>query len=460
MTLGGLLLAGTAVVVGQSLTQTVIAVPADDGGTAASGPDVIVGAIPNYSKYGTTSGVSAYSFGSTSCNLGTVNLDWVAGTNQHPVIPQNAYRIKGGRIEQIGLSWVKHGFCALQQTLCGTCTPAGVGCPSLLGIGCSDPYDSSLNGDQGGLGPRSLINASTGFFPYPYSAPPFSGNLARRVQMKMTDLDPAQNSGALYYAECQYIHPDDATAGNDDNNASYRKFTVGALSGGSYNLSLTGSTIQQKPGIYAWKDNDAAVTVNPFDVPNDGRYHIAYKAKDNLNGTWHYEIAIFNLNSDRSGHDFSIPVPDGVTITNAGFKDVDHHSGEPYTNTDWTISVANGAITWTADATYAQNANANALRWSTLFNFWFDADTAPQTVQSTFGLFKPGAVGDPSSVSVAVAGPGPLPCVGDYNNDGTIDGTDLAYLLGSWGDADADLNGDNVADAADLAILLGAWGSC
>ena len=460
MTLGGLMLAGTAVVVGHSLTQAVVAVPGDEGGVASVGPDVIVGAIPNYSKYGTTSGISAYSFGSTSCNIGDVQLDWIAGNNQHPVIPQNAYRVKNGRIEQIGMSWVKHGFCALQQTLCGSCQPAGGGCPSMLGIGCSDPYDSGLNGDQGGLGPRSLINAATGVFPYPYSAPPFSGNLARRVQIALADLDPAQNSGALYYAECQYIHPDDSVAGNDNNNASYRKFSIGTLSGGSYNLALTGSTIQMKPGIYAWKDNDASVTVNSFDVPNDGRYYIAYKAKDNLNGTWHYEVAVFNLNSDRGGYSLSIPVPDGVTITNAGFKDINHHSGEPYTNTDWSITVADGMITWAADATHAQNANANALRWSTLFNFWFDADTAPQTVQSSFGLFKPGAVGDPTAVNVAVAGPGPLPCLGDFNADNEIDGTDLAYLLGSWGGPNADLNADGLTDAADLAIVLGAWGGC
>jgi hypothetical protein len=463
MTLGGLLLAGTAVIVGQSLTQTVIAVPGDDGpgGAASVGPDVIVGGIPNYSKYGTTSGVSAYAFGSTSCNMGTVQLDWVAGTNQHPVIPQNAYRIKGGRIEQIGMSWVKHGFCALQQTLCGTCSPAGPGCPSSLGVGCSDPYDSTLNGDQGGLGPRSLINAASGFFPYPYTAPPFSGNLARRVQIKLADLDPAQNTGAVYYAECQYIHPDDSAAGNDNNNASYRKFNVGSLSGGSYNLSLTGATIQEKPAIYAWKDVDAAVTVTAFDVPNDGRYYLAYKASNNLNGTWHYEFAIFNLNSDRSGHSFSVPVPDGVTISNVGFKDVDHHSGEPYTNTDWTFAVADGALTWTADATFASNPNANALRWSTMFNFWFDADTDPQPVLSSLGLFKPGTVeGDPNSVNISVAGPSEPPCPGDYIANGVIDGSDLAFLLGAWGTDDGDLTGNNTTDAADLAVLLGAWGPC
>ncbi len=463
LTLSGLLLGGAAAFIGHSLSQPVSAVPGGDGsgGTASSGPDVIVGAIPDYFKYGTVGTVSAYAFGSTSCNIGTVQLDWVAGTNQHPVIPQNLYRIKGGRIEQIGMSWCKHGFCALQQTLCGTCTPAGPGCPSLLGIGCSDPYTASLNGDQTGLGPRSFINASTGFFPYPYTPPTGTpGALNRRLQVKLDDLNPALNGGALYYAECQYIHPDDATAGNDDNNASYRKLTVGTLSGGSYNLTLTGGTTQMKPALFSWKDNDATVQVQPFDVPNDGRYFIGYKVTDNGNGTWHYEIAIQNLNSDRGGYSLSLPIPSGVNVTNIGFRDIDYHSGEPYTNVDWTASVADGSLTWHADATYAQNANANALRWATLYNFWFDANTAPASAQAAFGLFKPGGAGDPSSVNIAIQGPGNLPCLGDYSHDGVVDGTDLAYLLGSWGGAGGDISGDGNTDGGDLAILLGAWGPC
>lgn len=463
MTVSGLLLGGAAVIVGHSLSQPVNAVPGGDGsgGVASVGPDVIVGAIPDYGKFGTLNGISAYSFGSTSCNIGTVQLEWIAGSNQHPVIPQNMYRVKGGRIEQIGMSWVKHGFCALQQTLCGACQPAGGGCPNMLGIGCSDPYDAGLNGQQSGLGPRSLINAASGFFPYPYTPPTGSPGLAnRRLQVKIDDLNPALNAGALYYAECQYIHPDDAGAGNDDNNASFRKFTVGALSAGAYNLSLTGATAQMKPGIYAWKDSDPAVTVNAFDVPNDGRYHVAFKASDNGNGTWHYEIAIHNLNSDRSGYSLSIPVPTGVNITNIGFKDIAHHSGEPFNSTDWTAAVADGMLTWQATETFAQNANGNALRWATMYNFWFDADSAPETVQASFGLFKPGAVGDPSAVTVSMSGPSAAPCLADFNGDSVVDGTDLAYLLGSWGTAGADVTGDGATDGADMGVLLGAWGGC
>lgn len=52
------------------------------------------------------------------------------------------------------------------------------------------------------------------------------------------------------------------------------------------------------------------------------------------------------------------------------------------------------------------------------------------------------------------------PCVGDFDGNGTVDGADLAVLLGSWGGGGADLNGDGTTDGADLATLLGAWGGC
>ena len=45
----------------------------------------------------------------------------------------------------------------------------------------------------------------------------------------------------------------------------------------------------------------------------------------------------------------------------------------------------------------------------------------------------------------------------DFNQDGMVDATDLAFLLGAWGTAAGDLNGDGTTDAADLAVLLGEW---
>lgn len=53
-------------------------------------------------------------------------------------------------------------------------------------------------------------------------------------------------------------------------------------------------------------------------------------------------------------------------------------------------------------------------------------------------------------------------CTGDLDGSGSVDGTDLASLLGAWGtgDASADIDSNGVVDGADLSALLGAWGAC
>jgi hypothetical protein len=471
---GVLSLASLAIAVGQLGVSS----PADsgrasdsagggEGGIASVGPDVIVGALPNVSSYGTVGGISAYALGTTSCNIGDANLLWcdtdVAGLcnkTQHPVIAQNMYRLKNGRIEQIGMSWLKHGFCALAGSLCSTCQSDPFGCDA-LGVGCSDPYSSSLNGSQSGLGPRSQVNPSTGIFPYPFTAPAAPATIGRRMQVAIADLAPGDNPDALYFGEGHYVTADDAAAGNDDNNASYRRMTVGSLSGGSYALAFTGSTIQQTAAIYAWKAHGLGLNIpDPdvfnveVDVPSDGRFILAYKASDNGNGTWHYEYAILNLNSDRGGQSFSVPVPEGVVLTNVGQHLVNHHSGEPYATTPWTFVQSSGAATWSTD-TFAVNQNAHALRWGTMFNFRFDADQPPVAANATLMLFKSGTAASPT---IATLGPASPCALADINCDGAVDGADLAMMLGAWGTSGpGDLDGNGVVDGADLATLLGEW---
>ena len=53
-------------------------------------------------------------------------------------------------------------------------------------------------------------------------------------------------------------------------------------------------------------------------------------------------------------------------------------------------------------------------------------------------------------------------CPADFNDDGSVDGNDLGFLLASWGSSggSADLNGDGSVDGNDLGSLLAAWGPC
>ena len=91
------------------------------------GPDVIVGqskTSPRWEHVGTQFG---FAVGTDSCNNGDQPIDWFSlPQTDHPVVPQNLYRMSGGtdnteRFEQIGQSWVKHTFLALEDCVCGTC---------------------------------------------------------------------------------------------------------------------------------------------------------------------------------------------------------------------------------------------------------------------------------------------------------------------------------------------------
>lgn len=450
----------------------------DDGGIAGGctpslGPDVIVGDLSGITKWGAVSGVSGYSIGTTSCNQGNENLLWQATNPNHPVIAQNIYRLKDGRFEQIGMGWLKHGFTALTQNLCCTCNGQG---GAVLGVGCSDPYGSSLNGDQngfacggappgicGGLGPRFEVNATSGVFSFPYFSAGQSGDVIyKRIQIDNDDLDPALNPGALYYAEGQYVTPDDSAAANHHNNASYEQALVGSFSNGGWTLSLTGSTERELPAIYAWQDNDPDVMISVIDDFGRGRAHLGYRVTDNGDGTWHYEYALHNLNSHRSIRELIIPVGENVILSNVAFKDIHYHSGDGpggvnYDGTDWAVSIGGSQISWSTE-TEAQNASANALRWGTLYNFRFDASTPPQNVTATIGLYR---IATPQEVTTNAVGPSDGVCPWDCSDgDGAVTTVDLLDLLSQWGQVGAcDVDGGGVT-TTDLLDVLANWGPC
>lgn len=365
---------------------------------AAAGPDVTVFTLSGVGNYGSSSGESGYSIGTTSCNQGTAPLNWCDnfggcgnGTTSadHPVIAQNIYKLSNGRFEQLGLSWLKHGFVSTNSPASG----CGTGCVSpplggnQLGVGCTDPYGSSLNGSRP-LGLRSEVNATTGVYPHPETAISFSTVVDQRIRVKESEL--TLGNGERYFGEAQYIAPDDAQAGNGLNNASYREI---ALTLPGFGLQFTGSTVRELPALYVWRVIDPTVEIAEVDILRSTpleRFQVARKVTDLGGGTWHYEYAVRNHNSHRAARSFRAVFSGATTISNAGARMVSHHSGEPYSTNPWTLdSSVPDEIRWSTDD-FATNANANALRWSTQFNFWFDATRGPDHLTHWLGLFRPG----------------------------------------------------------------------
>ena len=391
------------------------------------GPDVIVGNLLDFvqSENGAVGGRVGLALGTDACNKGIENVDWFALPNSdHPFIPQNVYRMSGGasnneRFEQIGQSWGKHAFAAASSNSCGFgCN--GVG-GTQLGSGCSDAYGAGLNGSQTGIGSRACVNPFTGNF-NGSTANNHSGHVhdvtSHRMLVDVNDLNTSLNPGATYFAEAEYIVPHEGTwcqshpdQCNMYNNASYKQYTVTGINQ-PFSFSAVGSTVREHPAITAW--TGATVSQIEPDHGNDGIWFMGYKITNPSTGVWHYEYALYNQNLDRSIQSFSVPVGPGVNISNIGFHAPIQQPGwandctfnsQGYSSTPWAVTQDASSITWSTE-TFAQNQNANAIRFGTLYNFRFDADQPPNPTNAMAGYFK---TGSPSFVGVQAPGNVPLP---------------------------------------------------
>jgi hypothetical protein len=394
------------------------------------GPDVIVGELLSLvqSDNGAVGGRVGLALGTDACNKGTENVAWIAlPSNNHPFIPQNLYRMSGGatnneRFEQIGQSWGKHAFAAASSNTCG------FGCNGVggdhLGSGCSDAYGAGLNGDQFGIGSRAWVNPFTGNFPSGNTSDDHSGHAhdvtSHRMLVDVNDLNTSLNVGATYFAEANYIVPDEGTwcqshptECNMYNNASYKQYTVTGINQ-PFSFNPVGSTVREQPAIMAWAATGATVTQVESDPGNDGIFFVGYKVTGPTAGVWHYEYAIYNQNLDRAIQSFEVVFPFfPAPLNNVGFHAPPQHPGwahdgtqgdAGYSSTSWTFTLnppppfPNSAM-WNCE-TFGENQNANAIRFGTLYNFRFDSSAPPADSTANIGFFKTG-----SPVSVKIQAP-------------------------------------------------------
>jgi hypothetical protein len=413
----------TQMVDGEATDDVLPPMNAPDAGTTP-GPDVVVGDLSGLAQFGNAGTKVGLAVGTDSCNFGTQNLHWFASPdNDHPVIPQNLYRMSGGangtdRFEQIGQSNVKHAFTALANNICN------LGCNGTsgtnLGSGCSDPYSASLNSGPN-LGSRAWINPFTGAYPRGDSATPPNNHtghthdgISHRILVEVADLNTTLNPGATYWAESQYVTPHEyqwcqSNPGqcNMYNNVSHRKYTVTGTAS-PFSFSAAAVTVREKPALSEWTGS-TSVQIQP-DPGNDGIGVVAWKVTNPSPGVWHYEYAVYNQNIDRGIQSFSVPVGPGVVVSNIGFHMPPQQPGwandgtlnnTGYSSAPWTSTQSGGYLTW-ASETQQINPNANAIRWGTLYNFRFDANQPPVTNGTStarVGYFKTGVtVNLPASI--------------------------------------------------------------
>lgn len=347
-------------------------------------------------------GAAGITMATTSCNVGTVDVPWLAPMQEnHPLIHMALYRLLDGRLEQIGVSYMKHGFYALSNSQCTQCLHPSDG--SFLGIGCSDTYGQTNNSDRRFLGPRREVNPYLGTWeclgshfdgPTPDCEREHGAGGHGPIDHMLISQDAdLNNPGATYYYESYYIVRSDEIK---HNNWGSRICTM-SWSGSVWNFTTpsAGNPLIEGPALERFGDLRTTVP-----VPGDGQALLAVKTKDLGGGDYHYEYALLNMDSERQIRSFSLPVTGVPNITNIGF-----HDGDTDAANDWQVTFQDGAITWQTE-TYAQNPNAHALEFGLMFNFRFDAGAAPEAgAQATFGLFKPAPPAGVDEVTASTIGP-------------------------------------------------------
>lgn len=373
-----------------------------------------IGTYPN--------GRAGLSAATTSCNSGDVTVPWnQAMAETHPFIGLALFRELDGTLEMIGKNWMKHGWYALSSNQCNLgCSPSD---GSYLGIGCSDTYSAGNNGERYHLGPRSEVNPHTGlwvacgsFFDEPTTPDADCGrdyfgaaanSVEHRLEVADADLDLV---GATYVYEGEYVVAGDT---KPENSIGWRTCTMD-WTGSNWDFDDVGGGVTPTYGLYVetWGDESERVAV---DV-DDSEVVLAVKVTDLGGGQWHYEYALYNWQSWREVHSFSVPVGN-ATISNIGFHDPDGDAGN-----DWTASQSAGYVTWSTDD-YATDPDANSLEFQSMFNFRFDAD-APPVASSATGV--PFQVGPSGSFSVDTQAPSAPPAVGIALPETARDGIVLA----------------------------------
>jgi hypothetical protein len=165
---------------------------------------------------------------------------------------------------------------------------------------------------------------------------------------------------------------------------------------------------------------------------------VGYKVTNPSAGVWHYEYAVYNQNLDRGIQSFSVPLGTGVTVTNIGTHAPPQQPGSVgdgtvgdagFSSAAWGQVQTATEISWSSQS-LAQNPNANAIRWGTLYNFRFDSNRPPVTKAATIGFFKTGA-----PITVQIQAPSPAVAAvprsrADFDGDGK---TDVSVFRGSEG---------------------------
>ncbi len=423
-----------------------------------AGPDLICSEMNSAATFGFADGKISYAFATTLCNIGDEPVSYSSMSNQHPLISQSLYKLNDGRLSQIGVGFVRHTNVPLAGNMCNLgCTPAGF---DALGAGCSDTSSAVINGLQVDMGPRSEVDAQSGFYPFPFTSINQAGDaIYKRLQVEVADIsDPS----ALYFVETQIISSDETTPETRNNNASYRQVI---FSPGSSSATLVGPTFAQQAAIFAWRDHgmgigtpDNGVVIVEAHI-NGGLYHVASRVESLSPDSYQTTYLIHNQNASSTMDSLSINTDSNAP--NAGFSGIVYHDDLDglIDSQDWITNQdpCDAQITWSAIPN-DDDSLVNRVRWGTSYQFGVITETQPiigagNSITIGFGAQLESVEG------LHALAPAADECSADINGDLQLNFFDISAFLASYSlqDPIADFNNDGEHNFFDISDFLSAF---
>ncbi|MCR9246743.1 MAG: hypothetical protein NXI31_17045 [bacterium] len=354
-------------------------------------------------------GEVAIAFSTTTCNLGTANIQWDGPmAPRHPVFAFSIVREIDGRLEQISdpdAAFVKHAFgVGLPSSCGGPCQPTGLG----LGPNCSDVYNAFTNGNRFFLGPRQEVDPWLGIWEPvgsyfdrgdPDVGLPGNSDGQRSLFQNSANFptDPVQNRLAVGEADlvaadrlwfcCQIVvRGEDGDLRRD--NLGYREFTADWA---EPNWTLT--------EIGAWRRGsvlenwNGAVVETARNGEDDGHFFVASHVTQLGPTTWRYDYAAQNFDNARGAAALRIPLCAGASLANVRFRDANANALD-----DWTHARVGPELAFLAGPT-------NPLDWHSFYSFSFETDVPPSPGEVTLDQARIG----PGALAVSLPAPVPAP---------------------------------------------------
>jgi hypothetical protein len=185
------------------------------------------------------------------------------------------------------------------------------------------------------------------------------------------------------------------------------------------------------PMLFRWPGADVQQA-----LPSDqGAAYVGSRVThDNVTGLYTYEYNVYNMDMDTGLWSVAVPITPSTNPTGISFRQPRQYApAYPSTNplsvggfirawdfTPWANTVGASALTYAPVAATAPNTDNNAIRWGTMYTYWFTSEQPPRS--NAVITVARSADGSITPMTATVSGPRNFADITDIGSNGGPDG--------------------------------------